>query len=84
MEFCRSAIDVRRLREEVDKRSYWNGAIAIERIHLSLNLKAVVLTRQPGGRYQITYDVLPDGVWSFEPIGFVVVRYDGSRYELMG
>ena len=83
MEFCRSAIDVRSLREEVAKRSYWADAIAIESIQLSLNLKAVVLTRKPCGRYQITYDVLPDGVGSFEPIGFVVVWYGGSNYELM-
>ena len=83
MEFFRIAIEVRSLREEVDKRSYWADAIAIERIHLSSNLKAVVLTKQPGGRYQITYDFLPDGVWSFVPIGFVVARYDCSHYELM-
>ena len=86
MEFCRSATDVRSLGEEVDKRSYWDSsmAIAIERIQLSLNLKAVVLTKQTGGRYEITYDVLPGGVGSFEPIGFVVARYGGSHYELMG
>ena len=82
MGFCRSAIDVRSLRDEVDKRSYWADAIAIGRIQLSLNLKVVVLTKQPVGRYQITYDVLPDGVGSFDPIGFVVARYDGSHYEL--
>ena len=29
LEFCRSAIDVLRLREEVDKRSYWADAISI-------------------------------------------------------
>ena len=63
-------------------RSYWADAIAIGRIQLSLNLKVVVLTKQPVGRYQITYDVLPDGVGSFDPIGFVVARYDGSHYEL--
>ena len=83
MEFCRIAIDVRSLREAVDKRSCWADAIAIEGIQLSSNLKVVVLTRQPGGRYQVTRDVLPDGVGGFEPIGIVVARYDGSHYELM-
>ena len=53
-------------------------------IHLSLNSNAVVLTTQPGGCYEITHDVLPDGVWGFGPIGLVVAWYGSTHYELMG
>ena len=80
----RGANDVRSTREAVAKRSYWAYDIARERTQLSLHLKAVGLTMQPGGFYKITYEALPDGIGGFEPIGFFVARYDGSRYELMG
>ena len=63
--------------------NYWTDAIAIERLQLALSVKVVILTSSGFGLYDIQYDVLPEGVVNFAPDAFVVVRYDGSHYELM-
>ena len=83
MEFCRDVSDVAGLREAALAKNYWADSIAIERIQLALNVKVVILRQIGGGLYDIQYDILPAGVANFAPDAFVVVRYDGSHYELL-
>ena len=83
MEFCRGVDDVVSLRAAVLTKNYWADQIAIERLQLALNVKVVVIRPNAGGIYEIQYDMLPEGVVNFAPDAFVVVRYNGSHYELL-
>ena len=63
-------------------RNYCADPIAIERLQLALRVKVAILRSSGGGLYEIQYDVRPEGVVNFAHDAFVVVRYDGSHYEL--
>ena len=83
MDFARGVSDLAGPRSEVLRSSYWDDPIAVGRIQLALNVKVVSLINLGGGKYEIIRDELPGGVTHFAPDNYVVVRYDGSHYELM-
>ena len=83
MEFCRGATDLGAFRGRLLARSYWVDAFAVERIHVLLNVKAIVISIGAGGGYVITQEVVPNDVVFFEPDLYFVVRLAGAHYELM-
>ena len=84
MEFCRGATDLETLRSRVLTISYWEDSLAVERIQLLLNVKAIAIIRSRNGRCEITQEGLPGGVEYFDTDQFFVAQLDGSHYELMG
>ena len=50
---------------------------------MALNVKVVALSNMGGGKCAVIHDELPGGVTHFAPDNYVVVRHDGSHYELM-
>ena len=82
MDVRREATDLAGLRSAVPRRSYWDDHIAVGRIQLALNVKVVALRNLGNEKCEIIYDELQDGVIDFAPYSFVVLRRDGSYYEL--
>ena len=83
MDFVSGVSDLDGLRCAVLRSSYWADPIAVGRIQLALNVKVVALSNMGGGKYTVIHDELPPGVTHFAPDNYVVVRHDGSLYELM-
>ena len=83
MEFCREVADLAGLRSAVLGRNFWADPIAVSRIQLSLKVKVIALSNLGGGQYEIIEGELPNGVADFAPDSYVVMRYDGSHYDLL-
>ena len=56
---------------------------AVVWIQLARGVNVVSHSNLGNGKYEISYGELPDGVIDFAPDSFVVLRRDGSDYELM-
>ena len=82
MDFRREVAD-RAGRRSADLRSsYWAYPIAVGRIQIAMGVKVVALSNLGYGKYEISYDELPDGVIDFAPDSLDVLRRDGPHYEL--